>query len=1101
MRKYSFLLTALLFFVGVTAVFGQGRSISGKVVDSESGTPLVGASVEVVNAQTGTSTDENGNFTVTLPEGFTRLKIENTSYETQEVVARDGIVVRLVAMSETLTEVDVEVAMGTKKGKGYVGSAAMVSGETIEKRNPSDVTKALSGEVAGLQVVTSTGQPGTTSTVRLRGAGSLNASSGVLYVVDGIPYGNEISAIDPSDIVSTTVLKDATATSMYGARGADGVILITTKRGTAGAEGKIEVDFSVGTNFRYLPMHEVITNPEEYMELSWLGLYNFTRAIAPQAWSNAQVGNYVNNYFLWDPELGMPVQYNLWNTNNIINPLTGKFNENVSRKYEPESWYDHMFHTGIRTGIGVKLSGGADKTTYYTSVNFLNDEGYYIQSDFKRLTALTNLDYAPKKWLTANFKMQYAYSTMNNVGQSSSAANNGFYFVNAIPPIYPVFQHTADGSLVEDKYLGGNAYDYGQYIGYARPFLPGINPAGALQLDKSFSNAHNLAVSSFLKFEFVKDLVFTITNGYNLYMGSLSTVMNMFYGDGENVGRISYSNVTALDFNTRQQLTYKKTFANVHNFDIMLGHDFRNQETKRVSGQKSEMLKPNDINLSNAIKMVALEGSHADYRSESYLGELRYNFEEKYFAILNGSIYGSSYFAPGHRYGTFASAGASWNIHRELFMSDIKKWISNLKVKASFGTSGNDNIGNYNYLNMYALTNFGGLPAVLWSSIAEPSLTWETTYKFNTGIEFEIKKGLLYGELEFYTNTTVNNLDTRTIASSIGYSSIPINDGVYRNYGIEFMLRAHVIKSKNFDLNLRLTGARHNGIFVELPKELVNGKLVEMVMNGNYGKGMSLGSIYTRTFLGVNPENGWSVWRKYYDANTGKEDPILEPYRYTNDRTVDENGNVVLKYPKANLVPTVTSDSREAAYEYADGKLRYPDLYGGFGIDFSTYGFDVSLAFDYIIGGYAYDAIYNALMGDGAFGTNNYHVDMLKTWSPFQSAEHNQSTQVPILYAGQGVSRSATEVYYADFSNAASTRFLISNTGLRLGSVRVAYNFPKKMLERISLNNLSLWVSGDNLMVLSARKGYNPFTFLNGGNNYSQYAPLTSVMGGIKFSF
>ena len=276
MRKYSFLLVALLFFIGgVNAVFGQGRSISGKVLDSESGTPIVGASVEVVDAQTGTSTDENGNFTVTMPEGFTKLKIENTSYKTQIVVARDGMVIRLVTQSEVLTEAEVEVAMGTKKGKGYVGSAQTVTQEVIEKKSPSDITKALSGEVAGMQVVTSTGQPGQTSSVRIRGVGSLNAGGGALYVVDGIPYGNDISSIDPADIVSTTVLKDATATSMYGSRGADGVILITTKKGTAGSDGKIEVDLTAGANFRYLPMHDVITNPKQYMELSWDGLFNF----------------------------------------------------------------------------------------------------------------------------------------------------------------------------------------------------------------------------------------------------------------------------------------------------------------------------------------------------------------------------------------------------------------------------------------------------------------------------------------------------------------------------------------------------------------------------------------------------------------------------------------------------------------------------------------------------------------------------------------------------------------------------------------------------------------------------------------------------------
>lgn len=1104
MRKYSFLLVALLFFIGgVTAVFGQGRSISGKVLDSESGTPIVGASVEVVDAQTGTSTDENGNFTVTMPEGHTKLKIENTSYKTQIVVARDGMVIRLVTESEVLTEAEVEVAMGTKKGKGYVGSAQTVTQEVIEKKSPSDITKALSGEVAGMQVVTSTGQPGQTSSVRIRGVGSLNAGGGALYVVDGIPYGNDISSIDPADIVSTTVLKDATATSMYGSRGADGVILITTKKGTAGSEGKIEVDLTAGANFRYLPMHDVITDPKQYMELSWDGLFNFWKGLArgSSLTDEQLINNYVNPKLWNSSEGGMVPQYNLWNIPNIINN-DGTFNNEAQMKYTPESWYDNMFHTGIKSGVGVRISGGSDKTTYYTSANFLNDEGYYIQSNFRRLTTLSNIDYSPKKWLTANFKMQYSYSTMNNVGQSSRDANNGFSFVNSIPPIYPVFQHDDNGNVVKDKYLGGNAYDYGQYKGYARPFYPGINPAGALRLDKSYSVHHNLAVSNLLKFEFVKDLVFTVTNGYSLYLGALSELTNMYYGDGKGVGHIIYVNRNYVDFNTRQQLTYKKTFKDIHNFDIMLGHDFRNQEQGTVQAAKSDMLKADDFQLSNAVRAIATVGSKTDYRSENYMGELRYNFDEKYFAIINGSVFGSSYFAPGHQYGTFASAGASWNIHKETFMADVKKWLSNLKVKASFGTSGNDNIGNYNYLDLYSMSNFNGLPAVLWNAIAERSLTWETSYKFNAGVEFEIKKGRLYGEFEVYNNYVVNSLDTREIAPSIGYTSVPINDGKYRSFGAELLLKAQVIKSRNFDLNFRLTAAHYDAVFVELPKERINGKWLEMIMNGSYAKGVSRGAIYTKKYEGVDPETGWGRWAAYKNEKGTSTDTsyIPEPYKYLRQRTVDNNGKVVDLHKNATLTPFMTNDYRKAAYEYAEGKSRYPDIYGGFGIDVSTYGFDISMAFNYIIGGYNYDAIYASLMSDRSMGSNNYHVDMLRSWSRFRP-EENSTTNVPLLLAGLYDQIDANNVYYADWTGNGSTRFLTSNTGLQLSSVRIAYNFPKKMLEKIQIKSMSVWIMGDNLMVLSARRGYNPFTYMTGGNSSSQYAPLSTIVGGLKFSF
>ncbi len=1090
MRKFSVLLTAL-FLIGVSAVFGQGRSISGKVLDSESGDPIIGASVEVVGAQTGTSTDENGDFTVTLPEGYNTLRFTQTSYKSQDLTARDGMVVRLVLASEVLATAEIEVAMGTKMGKGYVGSAQTVTSETIEKKSPSDVTKALSGEFPGVQIATTTGQPGVSSSVRIRGIASLNASGSALYVVDGIPYGSDISAIDPSDIVTTTVLKDATATALYGARGSNGVILITTKKGTAGSEGKIEVDLQAGVNLKLLPMHDVITSPEEYMQISWLGMVNFLKQGAGFTLDNARTRA---NSFLWDDRVaGLNEYYNLWNTKDIIDPTTGTFNANAQRRYDPESWEEHLFHTAKKYMAGIKISGGSDKITYYTSFNFLNDEGYSINSNYRRLTALSNIDYSPKKWLTANFKAQYSFSNMNNVGQEDDSDNNAFVFVNAIPPIYPVFQHNADGSTVQDAFLGGNAYDYGMYAGFARPFRAGLNPAGALQLDKSYTERHNVALSNYFKLEFVKDLIISITNGYNFNFANLGQLTNMYYGDGAGVGHLYKQHVGYSDFTTRQQVSYRKTLADVHNLDAMVGHDFRFQESKVFWGQKSQILKPNDIELGNAVRNVRISSSANDYIAESYMGEIRYNYDEKYFAIVNGSMYGSSYFAPGYRYGAFWSVGASWNIHRETFMAETRKWLSSLKIRGSYGTSGNDQIGNYRYLDMYGITNSDGKPSVSWQSIATPSLTWEKVYKTNVGLDLELKKGRLYLEFDVYNNLVVNNLDSRRTAPSLGYTSVPVNDGKFRNYGIELMLKSNVIKTRNFSLDLRATVANSKAILLENPKEFIKGHWIEMAMNGSRARGHYLGDIYIRHFKGVDPNTGFGLWEQWYDVGpNGSGNPVLDTYTYEFEQTV-VNGEVKRRREDVQWDKTQTTSNPNDASTIFIGKNVYPDLFGGFGFDVSAYGFDLSASFDYIIGGYNTDVIYANLMDDGYIGANNYHKDILKAWNPLIG--EGQNTDVPGLLAG---------LYAGDYQASYSTagdRFLTPNTGLRLGSVRLAYNFPKKMIEKLQLNNLSIWVVADNLFVLSHRKGYNPFTSFIGGNSISQYSPLSTVMGGIKFSF
>lgn len=1097
MRKFSVLLTALL-LIGVSAVFGQERSISGKVLDSESGEPLVGVSISVVGADTGTSTDENGDFTVTLPDGFTKLRVEQTSYKTQEVTAAEGMVIRLVLSSTVLSEAEIEVAFGTKKGKGYVGSAQTIQQETIEKKSPSDITKALAGEFAGVQIATSTGQPGMESKVRVRGIPSLNASGDALYVVDGIPYGGDVSSIDPNDIVSTTVLKDATATAMYGARGANGVILITTKKGTAGSEGKIEVDVQAGVNMRLLPMHDRITSPEEYMEAGWLGLVNYYyyKQASPDL-DSARLWTQKN---IWSTGgqsdiTSLAKQYNIWTQDDVIDPTTGKIRSGLGTRYRPENWQDHIFRIGKKYSAGVKISGGSDKTTYFTSINYLNDEGYYIRSKYNRLTATTNLDYSPKKWLTANFKAMYAYSTMNRIGQGENA-NNGFNFVYYVPPIYPVFLHDANGNLLKDDYTGGWRYDYGQNGEYSRPFSMGINPAGALQLDQRLLQIHNLALSNFLKFEFIKDLVITITNGYNFNLQQLSSITNKFYGDAKGVGSVYKLDQMFMDFSSRQQIAYKKTLAEIHNFDAMFGHDFRTLETKQLEAQKRGMFKPYDFELDNAVQLRAAGSTASDYTAESYIGEVRYNYDEKYFATANGAVYGSSLFAPGHQYGAFWSVGAAWNIHRELFMASAKKWISSLKVRANFGTSGNDNIGNYRYTDLYSIVNNDNKPAASFVRKGNPDLTWETVYKANLGVDLELKKGKIYVEADLYSNTVTNTLAFRSVARSNGYNSIPVNDGKYRNYGLELLVKANLLKTRDIDLNFRITGSYSKALVLANPRTNIKSKLVEMPLNDGRATGHFVGDIYGRHYMGVDPETGFGQWEQWTDDNAAKPDaPVLSTYVYEHEKTVDDNGNIVNKRNVQWVKGQITNNPLEAS-AYFIGKNRFPDLFGGFGFDASAYGFDLSASFEYIIGGYNYDDIYSNLMEDGTFGSNNYHKDIFKSWTP-----DNKNTNVPILLAGQTLPKIGDRPAYDGTLSGYGDRFLTSNTALRFSNVRLAYNFPHKMIEKIKLNSLSLWVRADNLFVLSHRKGYDPFTLFGGGNERYQYTPLSTLVGGLKFTF
>ncbi|MDR3327523.1 MAG: SusC/RagA family TonB-linked outer membrane protein [Prevotellaceae bacterium] len=1094
MKKFLILFVALC-LSGVGAVFGQGRTVSGKVVDSETKTPLIGASVQVVGTSDGTVTDIDGKFTVTLPDGHNTLKISYMENEMQ-IAAKDGMTVNFEQKSVNLGPVDVEVFTGQKKGKGYAGSAQTISADVIEKKSPSDITKAMSGEFAGVQVVTTTGQPGTQASMRIHGFGSINASTAPLYVVDGIPFGGDVPSIDPSDIASTTVLKDATATSLYGSRGANGVILITTKKGTAGAEGRIDVDLKYGINARWIPMYNVITDPKTYTELGWLGLYTWSAAAdglgdTPGAANYA--GTHLFQYYKPDGSMGgsgVPALYNPFSEDGslLINPATGKFYNDVKYRYKPESWSKNIFHIGNKYEATVKFSGGAEKTTYYTSFGFLKDEGYYIQSDFKRFSARSNLDFQPKKWLTGNLNINYAYTSQSAPGQGDNM-NNGFQYVNGIPPIYPVYMHDVAGNILIDPLTGKPAYDYGMYDGFGRAFGNGINPAGALQLDKAYADAHNLQLVGSFTIEFIKDLKFTTNVGYTYFGVSSSDLTNMFYGDAEGLGRIYKGYQSYMELMGQELLKYQKTLAGVHNLDAFIGHEAQLALNYAMQGGKSYLFKPDDVEFSNAARVSYLTSAASRRALESYFASARYNYSEKYFFEINGRSDGSSVLSSAHRWASFGSVGASWIMTRESFMSATRNWLSDLKAKVSYGSTGNQGIGSFGYTDRYALGTLEGLPSIIWASKGDPDLTWERSNLFNAGLEVNIKKDRLILEVEYYNKITKDLLFYKYTAPSLGYSAHFVNDGKLRNQGIDILLKALIVKTRNIELAFRVNGNLNRSKMLEMPKETRWGLELPMITSGSYVVGKGLDEWNLAEYVKVS-DQGEAMWKQYYDKNATGYGSVYIPdvYYYLHQDTIID-GKVVLLHPNADIRDTLTTDYSLAGSNYLN-KRALPTIYGGFGIDFNAYGFEFSAAFTYQLGGYGYDNVYAQMMADDKFGRFAWHKDMLNAWNPLTG---NTNTDIPRLTGGSSK--------YANYANYPSSRFLTSNSCLQLNNVRIGYNFPSKWVKKILLNTLNIWASADNLFLVSARKGYVPTSGFAGGSDRSQYIPLSTLVAGIKFQF
>ena len=1013
----------------------------------------------------------------------------------QEVLIKPNVKVVMEADTEILDEV-VVVAYGTATKKSFTGSATEIKGEKISLKNPTELSKALSGEVAGVQVMSTSGQPGSNASIRIRGLGSAYSSRAPLYVVDGIPFEADLSGIDPSDIASMTVLKDATATALYGSRAANGVVLITTKKGEKG-KTHVEAEIKYGANMRLIPQYDVIDSPERFTELTWEGLKNYAGnrggmdATQSAAWASKN---------LFQAQYGIAPIYNMWNADGaqLIDPATGRFNSGVARKYTPEKWDDYIFRTGQKLDASVKISGGNEKLTHYTAFSYLKDEGYYISSDYQRFNVRNNMSNQITPWLKATTSLAYAYMETNKPGQSDSNMNNGFQFINGMPSLFPVFERDEDGNIVKDTKIGGNKFDYGMNAGYQRPFASGINPAGALLLDKDEIVSHQFNGNGSFEAKFLKYFKITANVGLQ-YLGSAENELtNPYYGDSAGKGQIAKYQTNYLNFTANQILSWGQSF-DKHNFDAFVAHESTSSKTSVVYGSKSKIVRPDNTEWSNGVIMDYLESYTYGYSIESYFGQLRYDYDNKYF--LHGTVRadGSSRFAKGNKWGIFGSVGAAWAITNEDFMKDVK-WLKNLKYKLSWGVLGNQDFitspvvaGYYPYEDLYTIDNLNDEFTFSFKFKGNPDLTWERSTTINTGIEFNIAD-VLEGEVEYFHKKTTDMLFMKQVAPSLGYASYPVNDGALVNKGVEFSLTAHLLNKKDYKFDFRLNGGYYKNEMTKMPIDETTGmeKPIEISTYYGWAKGHSLYDFYIREYAGVDPETGFALYNQYYNVKAnGERELITDMETYKSKNTINK------------LEVEQTSDWDKATKKFVD-KSGIPALQGGFGFDLYAKGITLNATFSYGIGGYGYDYNYAAIMHSGTSGSYNWHKDIEGRWQ-----KPGDITNIPSLSNDYGGGADGT-----NYANASSTRFLTSRSFLNLANVRIGYSLPKSIVAKLHLSDLNFFISGDNLLYWSARKGYVSMASSGNSDNVnddnkndsgesgrSQYAPLSTIMGGIKIQF
>ena len=1059
MKKLFLLLVAVISF-GLCAV-AQNRTVKGQVLSAD-GEPLVGASVLGVGTQSGVATDIDGNFSLSIPASVKTLQVAYVGMETLQVPVSNEFM-RIVLQHNNMLDEVITVAYGTSKKSAYTGAASVVDAKVLEDRLVSNVTNALSGVVAGVQTLSSNGQPGTSSTVRIRGVGSINASMNPLYVLDGIPYDGDIASINPSDIEQMTVLKDAAAAALYGARGANGVILITTKKGKQG-KATVTLDMRWGTNSRQVKNYDVITSPQEYLELTYAAQRNaaiYNLGYTPEAahaYGNAQLFP-ATGYRVFTAPAG----------EDLILP-NGKFNPNATMGYSngtnyfrPDNWSDVMFRNGLRQEYNVGISGATDRLNYYLSANYLEDEGVIDNSSFNRLSTRLSVEYQVNKWLKVGTNISYAYSKSQYPDEQTNASSSGnaFFIANAIAPIYPIFVRNADGSIAFNKEYGHNIYDYGdgKSTAFSRAFMSQANPASALLYDTTEYLVDLFNGKWYAQINPIEGLTVTGTVGTTIDNTRLHQVANPLYGQfAESGGQTVQQQERVSALNLQGLVNYTKTFNELHTFDFLLGYESYEQHDEYVQALGSGLYDPTDWTVNNTLANNKRKGygGYGEYATRGFFGRINYDYNNTYFGSVSYRRDASSRFHPDNRWGNFWSVSAAWNISNEAFLHDSSTWLDQLKLRASFGQQGNDGIGNnYAYLDQYQITG-----ETDWSDgklvyKGNKDLTWETSNSFNVGVDFSFWKSKLSGTVEYFSRQTSDMLYNRPTSPSLGYTSIPMNVGSMRNSGFEIELHYRPVVTKDivWELNGNATFVKNK--VLELAPEL-GGKWI----NGSryFREGESMYQLYMVKYAGVDRATGEAL---FWGFDT------------------DKNGE---KVPGSDFV----TKEWNSKYRQSTGNL-LPVVYGGFGTTLNAYGFDLGVAFSYQLGGKIYDQGYQYFMGSGASSEygHNWHTDIRKAWTP-----ENPNTDVPRLDA------SAKYSYYSYLCD----RGLISSNYLALNNITLGYTIPASFTKKLGIESFRVYGVADNLAIWSARKGLDPRQSFTAATT-STYTALRCISGGVKVVF
>ena len=1031
-RKLMLLMTCL--FVCIGLVNAQVSKVTGTVTSSEDGLPIVGATVLVKGTNNGTVTDIDGNFTISnIQAGSKILQVSFIGMQTQELHLKPHMNIVLHLNAELLDEV-VVTGYGVTRKAAFTGAATVVGSDKISTKNDANPIKALDGTIPGMQMNISTGQPGAPATIFIRGRNSLNSGTQPLYVVDGVQYfadamgtrsseGVEISplaSLNSNDIESITVLKDATATSIYGARAANGVIVITTKKGSS---AKPQVNLTAKVGFETMPIYTdnyKRTNAKQHMELATESLLNGYE----ESGDLSTFARY-NNAYGW----GLP--YNTEGAIQFYDIFTGGWYSNHLQHGYDVNWMDEVTRVGLVQEYGLDLSSGGNSSKavkYYLSMNYMNNESFVIGKDLTRYSFRFNMEQAPSKWVKYGFNTNMSY-TETNMGAGGGYFSDPITQAYMMNPMTPV--KTPDGEWNFDT-------------------TNGYNPVAQRSEKGDINNAkqYRAIISPFIQLNFTKNLFWMTRASMDMLVLDEFGYWSFYQPQGAEIrGMGENTNSYNIQLSITNTLNYINTFNEKHNLNVLIGQEGQKSNTKVAYLAASNY----PVDYLPQAGNAAVPGSASTAKEElilnSFFLNAQYDYANKYYVSGSFRYDASSRFGSNNRWAPFWSVGAKYRLTGEEFMESTKDWLTNLTIRASYGTSGNQEVGDswYASRNLFGFGHdYNNLPGSAHEQFGNPDLKWEQTNKFNVGLDITLFDRLNI-ELDYYNHRTKDMVFAVPVSMTTGLGSYYKNIGELSNQGFEATIGAQLIKTKDWEWNLNLTGA--------LNRNKVEKLSTDNPIEGTIGiteVGRPIYQYKMKEYAGVDPETGDAMW---YLNETGDE---------------------------------TTKNYNKAAKRYMGSAN--PKFTGSISTNLSWKGLDLAVQMNYSVGSKIYGGGLKYDEQTGASFYENYNMYVYNNrWQ-----KPGDITDVPKMSSEPNT------------AGEASSRFLMKGDYFKIRSLSLGYTLPQSVLNNTHFfRTCRVFANAENIYTVHAKnyRGFDPSGVAADGSQAWSYPLPTSVMFGVTLGF